>query len=187
MKKKINYFIDDIVKFKPSNKQKERLEKVINQINKLLGSSRSIVFICTHNSRRSQFCEFWAKYFSNHYDKNLNIYSAGVEKTEVYNGVFKALLRCGVKKLNNKLVIDKQSIRLESKTLEEIHLKSFISIINCSDAEKNCPIDFRSIANINLKYEDPKSFDGSSSEEDEYFNTSYLIARELNYIIRNIN
>ncbi len=187
MKKKFSSFLVDIAEFKPSHKQRERLEKVINQINKLLDTSRSIVFICTHNSRRSQLCEFWAKYFSNHYEKNLNFYSAGVEKTEVYNGVFKALLRCGIKRLNNKLIVEKKSIRLESKTLEEIHLKSFISIFNCSDAEKNCPIDFRSIANINLKYEDPKRFDGSSLEEDEYFKTSYKIARELNYIIRNFN
>ena len=58
--------------------------------------------------------------------------------------------------------------------------------MTCSDAEKSCPSDSRSIRNISMIYQDPKVFDNTEKEREEYSNTSELIAEELNYIIRNL-
>ena len=58
--------------------------------------------------------------------------------------------------------------------------------MTCSDAEKSCPSDSRSIRNINMIYQDPKIYDNTEKEREEYSNTSKLIAEELNYIIKNL-
>jgi arsenate reductase len=58
--------------------------------------------------------------------------------------------------------------------------------MTCSDAEKSCPSDSRSIRNINMVYQDPKIFDNTWHEKEEYLKTSKLIAEELNYTIKNL-
>ena len=83
---------------------------------------------------------------------------------------------------NNILIQNK--IELHSKTLDEIKEDEFISLITCSDAEKNCPIDPRSKKNIKLFYDDPKKYDGTKEESDEYDKTCKLIASELNRIFK---
>ena len=58
--------------------------------------------------------------------------------------------------------------------------------MTCSDAEKSCPSDPRSIKNIKMIYEDPKIFDNTNREKEEYSKTSKLIAKEINYIIKKL-
>ena len=58
--------------------------------------------------------------------------------------------------------------------------------MTCSDAEKSCPADSRSIRNISMIYQDPKIYDNTEKEREEYSKTSKLIAEELNYIIKNL-
>ena len=58
--------------------------------------------------------------------------------------------------------------------------------MTCSDAEKSCPSDSRSTRNISMIYQDPKIYDNTEKEREEYSKTSKLIAEELNYIIKNL-
>ena len=58
--------------------------------------------------------------------------------------------------------------------------------MTCSDAEKSCPSDSRSIKNISMTYQDPKVFDYTEKEKDEYLKTSKLIAKELNYVLKKL-
>ena len=87
---------------------------------------------------------------------------------------------------DSKIFYGDLSLSLHSKVLEEIQTDKFISIMTCSDAEKSCLSDSRSIRNISMIYQDPKVFDNTEKEREEYSNTSELIAEELNYIIRNL-
>ena len=56
-----------------------------------------------------------------------------------------------------------------------------------SNAEKSCPIDQRSIKNINMFYRDPKDFDKTNKKTRAYDDTCLKIAQELNYVIKKIN
>ena len=85
------------MRFIQKKNDKKRLHSIIDILNDSIKSTKNIVFICTHNSRRSQFCEIWGNVFSKIYNKKLNVYSAGLKKTSVYKGVIFSLSRTGLK------------------------------------------------------------------------------------------
>ena len=188
MRKALDSYFHEINSFHPSEKEKEELNKIVYQINSSIIESRNIVFICTHNSRRSQYCEVWGNVFSILYNEKLTLYSAGTVSTNVYPEVINSFSRAGLEtKSNNTIVFNNTPIKLDSKTLDEIGAKKFISLITCSDAEKSCPIDKRSIKNIQFFHRDPKAFDDTPQEIEAYDSICFIIAKQLNYIIKRIN
>ena len=70
--------------------------------------------------------------------------------------------------------------------MDDIKENKFISITNCTDAEKNCPLDPRSHLNLNIFYDDPKKFDGMENEKKEYDKTCKSIAAEINVIFKSL-
>ena len=76
--------------------QKKRIEIIVERLYNKINSISLIVFICTHNSRRSQFCEAWSKVLANRYGLNISFSSAGTTKTSVYKEVINSLKRAGV-------------------------------------------------------------------------------------------
>ena len=187
MNKTLDSYIQKIGTFKPNKKEEKIIFDTINKLNIYLKLTRDIVFICTHNSRRSIYCEVWANILANRYVKNINFYSAGSKKTSVYGRVIKSFTRLGIESKGNILQLGQKSILLKSKTLDEIQLDTFISIYTCSKAEKSCPIDTRSLVNIPLLFEDPKRFDGLKNEGSEYDKTCSQIAEKINFILERIN
>ena len=142
--------------------------------------------MCTHNSRRSQLCQVWGIILSKIYNIDLKFNSAGTEKTEVNKNILYCFSHIGLEVKGNKIIYEDLSISLHSKLLDEIQPNKFISIMTCSDAEKSCPSDSRSIKNISMTYQDPKVFDYKEKEKDEYLKTSKLIAKELNYVLKKL-
>ena len=82
---------------------------------------------------------------------------------------------------------EENEINLTSKTLDDIKKQKFIGVMTCSNAEKSCPIDQRSIKNINMFYRDPKDFDKTNKKIKAYDDTCLKIAQELNYVFKKIN
>ena len=122
------------------------------------------------------------------YNKKLNVYSAGIKKTSVYKEVIFSLSRTGLKiSGDGKVKYEENEINLTSKTLDDIKKQKFIGVMTCSNAEKSCPIDQRSIKNINMFYRDPKDFDKTNKKIKEYDDTCLKIAQELNYVFKKIN
>ncbi len=179
-------FFLEINNYKPEKNKKNHLDEIVSEINAGLAKTDNIVFLCTHNSRRSQLCQIWGSILSKIYKIDLNFHSAGSEKTEVHKNIFYCLSNAGVKVGDNKIHFEDLTINLRSKRLGEIKAKKFIAIMTCSDAEKSCPTDPRSIKNIKIIYEDPKIFDNSEREKEEYYKTSKSIAEDLNYIIKKL-
>ncbi len=185
-------YISLIQDFKPDKATEEKLSNIINSINFLTNKKKlNLVFICTHNSRRSQFSEIWGNILSTYHKKNINVLSAGMIKTEVYFQVIESLKRIGFKITHNKNSYLLQhlniNMNLYSKILSDIKINNFISIMTCSEAEASCPIDLRSKSNLKLLYEDPKIYDNTKNEQKKYDSTCLKIAYELNYIFKNIN
>ena len=181
-------FIQEVKSFNPTSTQRARLNNIVSGLNKFLNECNTVVFLCTHNSRRSQYCEIWSKYFSSTYKNKINFFSAGVVKTKVHKQIYKSLERVGIE-VDKNLSINIETLPISpfSKTLNEIEEKKFISIMTCSDSEKTCPVDARSLINLKLFYEDPKIYDNTTQEDEEYDKTSFMIACEINFILKNIN
>ena len=183
-----------IFEMEVSNKRAIVLNEIINYINKKRSENKisKLNFICTHNSRRSQFCQFWATFFSNYYDIKCEVFSGGTIENEVSKSVINAIRDYGFniifKESNNPIY----SIKFKNENLGNYFSKlyqdfenpksEFAAIMTCSDAENNCPLVEGSEVKFSLPYEDPKKYDRTKIEKAEYKKTSEKIASEMNYL-----
>ena len=178
-----------------SKKRLKILDKIINELNKntLKNNYPKIIFICTHNSRRSQLAEIWSHTFSFIFKKKNKIFSAGTSKEEFNIRAINVLEKIGfkIKEEGKKYIFNFSencnSIHMYSKDISELNLKNhFITIMTCADSDKNCPAIPNALARILLSYKDPKSFDNSKQETNKYIATSKKIALELFYLFKNL-
>jgi arsenate reductase (thioredoxin) len=155
----------------------------------------SLVFICTHNSRRSHLSQVWAQLMANYYRRHgVTSYSAGTEATAVYSQTLETLMGhgCVGSKLsegNNPiwaLRFDEQAPPLIcfSKALDHPFNpdRNFGAIMTCDSADEACPFVPGASARFPIRYSDPKASDGTDSMVQTYHERSLEIAREMKYI-----
>ena len=154
-------------------------------------------FICTHNSRRSQLSQVWAKVASVYYGIEINSYSGGVEVTAFDERAIDSLVRSGFSILSENSINPKFEISyLEnenpiiafSKLFDDDFNKAdyFAAIMTCSDADENCPHIAKAEKRIPLRYDDPKSHDDTPIESEKYDERSLQIASEMFYVFSQI-
>jgi arsenate reductase (thioredoxin) len=192
----IKSYCDELVKqFDDIPKpRKELLEKISQYILSKAGQSVNLVYICTHNSRRSHFGQVWAQVAANYFGiQNLNGFSGGTEATAFNINAINALKRIGfeVKPLSDAqnpiyhVVFDndEKPVVCFSKTYDDAMnpKKGFAAIMTCGDAEENCPF----IPNVELRiattYDDPKAFDNTPQQDAKYDERCKQIALETFY------
>lgn len=105
------------------------------------------MFICTHNSARSQMAEaIMRQYFGENYD----VFSAGTEPRGVNPYAVEVMKEIGID-------ISKQ----RSKSLDEYKDEEFDYIITlCDESRENCPYFPGGKTYIHKSFEDPSSFEG---------------------------
>lgn len=175
------------------------LDALVNAIDLSLDEygAAHIIFICTHNSRRSVYAECLAYMNAHNYHREgIYTYSAGTEQTQVYPSVIKSLKEIGFKVIWSDdtgptiISLDEGSEpkSLFSKTLKSRTLpkKNFIAVMTCDHADQNCPFVPGAWKRIALPYIDPKRSDGTESESRIYNETRDLIAREMKYVFQEI-
>ena len=96
--------IEDVIssfKTAPVNVNPERkqyLDELIDFIQQKTNSNESIrlIFICTHNSRRSHLTQIWCQTMAFYFGvKNLNCYSGGTEATAMFHKIVETLIEQG--------------------------------------------------------------------------------------------
>jgi hypothetical protein len=155
----------------------------------------NLVYICTHNSRRSHFGQVWSKVASVYYGfSNVNTFSGGTEATAFNPNAINALRTAGFQvsqtsESDNPLYLvayDEALPPIEcfSKVFDapENPSASFAAIMTCGDAEENCPYIPGAEIRIATTYEDPKAFDNTPLQEQKYDERSRQIARECLYM-----
>lgn len=199
----LNPLLDSIRKIQSEKISEERiavLEPLIWYIQQKIDSQETINlnFICTHNSRRSQFSQIWAFTASNYFGIPVNCCSGGVEVTEFNYRAVESIKRSGftVKKKGDTnpeyhISIDNDgiySVNTFSKLFDDSSNSAgnFAAIMTCSHADENCPIIPGAEARIPVRYEDPKEFDNTSKEEEMYDKRSLQIASEMFYVFSKI-
>jgi arsenate reductase len=117
-----------------------------------LGERARVLFLCTHNSARSQMAEGMLRYLAG---ARFEVHSAGTEATHVRPLAIRAMDEIGID-------ISGQ----ESKTLERYLEESFDYVITvCDDANEACPF-FPGAANrLHWTFEDPSRARGSEEEQ----------------------
>lgn len=158
----------------------------------------NLIFICTHNSRRSHISQIWAAKAAEYYGiNNVNCYSGGTEATAFNPRAVKAMKKAGfeieiVKDGDNPLysvkVSDNLIIRAFSKTYDDdfIPKNNFTAVMTCSHADENCPYIPGAENRISITYDDPKDFDDTPQEEEKYDERCFEIAVEMFYVMKNV-
>lgn len=176
------------------------LSPLISYIQQKIYSHESINlnFICTHNSRRSQFSQIWAFTASKYFEIPVNCYSGGVEVTEFNPRAVESLVRSGFKV--NKQGDDNPEYRISIDIDELCSITTYsklfndpsnatnniVAIMTCSHADENCPIIPGADLRIPIRYEDPKSYDNTPEEESMYDARSLQIASEMFFIFSKV-
>ncbi len=194
MLKQIKDYIDKLSTDKIPQKRLEELalfaEQLKNQLQK--GSGVNINFICTHNSRRSQFAQVWAQTMAYHYGVNASCYSGGLEVTACNPRTITALESNGfdISKTGDenpeyavRFSEITEPVKLFSKLYsDDSNPASFIAVMTCDHADQNCPFIPNALLRIPLTYVDPKRSDDTDSESQVYLETSYEIASQMKYV-----
>lgn len=191
----IKNYLEDLDKIcKPIEDERksklDQLAKIINQ-----SSSKDLIFICTHNSRRSHFAQIWMHIISEYlgHNKKVKSYSGGTEATALNPRTAQALSRIGfeiqVSAGANPLFqirYDKVLSPIEAFSKVYSHPSNpqsdFIAIMTCNEASEACPIVTGAAIKFNLSYKDPKTADDSTMEVASYDASCAEIAQEILYL-----
>ena len=130
-----------------------------------------VLFLCTHNSARSQMAEAILRTRSN---GQIQVYSAGTEPTEVHPLAIRAMA---------EMNIDLHAQR--SKSLEEYTGQEFDYIITvCDRARESCPVFPGDPVRIHWSFPDPATSEGPESERGLAFReTAVQLNTRIGYLL----
>jgi len=111
---------------------------------------KTVLFICTHNSARSQMAEgFLNALLGDRYEG----YSAGIEPAKVNPYAIKAMAEVGIDMSKHR-----------SKSIEEFRGKNFDYVVTvCESAREACPF-FPGEVLLHKDFRDPSEFRGTEDE-----------------------
>jgi arsenate reductase len=192
--------INKILKQKIPKERKAVLQILIDYIkNKYLENQEvHLNFICTHNSRRSQFAQIWAHTAAAYYNIKVYCYSGGVEVTAFNKRAVASIVRSGFEISseggNNPVysVLYEKNIRNVIKCFSKLYddnvnkSQAFAAIMTCAHADKNCPFIIGAEKRISIQYNDPKGFDDTPQEMKKYDERSIQIASEFFYVFNKV-
>jgi arsenate reductase (thioredoxin) len=113
---------------------------------------RRVLFLCTHNSARSQMAEAWLRYLAG---DRYEVYSAGTEASPVRPLAIRAMAEMGI-----------DISRHESKTLDRyLHQPWDYVITVCDDANASCPVFPGGGHRLHWPFPDPSHATGNDEKQ----------------------
>ncbi|MDB0599956.1 hypothetical protein PL373_02050 [Tenacibaculum maritimum] len=197
----VKFFTDSLKKSTITNERKELLFSIAAKIAEeyLDREKINLNFICTHNSRRSQFTQIWAFFAAEYYElENIHAYSGGTAVTAFHKNTVKALQQSGFNfniidfsHQNPKYLISFSKTKKHSLGFSKLFDDAnnpypYIAITTCNSADENCPFIPDAIDRFHLPYVDPKVSDNTASQTDKYLETSQEIATEIGFLFSEI-
>lgn len=189
-----------------SGEQKKELEEIGDYILEKAKENKtvSILYICTHNSRRSHLGQVWLQTAAAYYGiQNIQTFSGGTAITAFNIRVADALKRAGFGVAKSTIQIsqsenevpnipyeisyanDVPPMLVYSKKYTDINnpKNNFLAIMVCSEADRTCPNVEGAELRIAMPYDDPKYYDGTPAETEKYDERCRQIARDQFYIM----
>ena len=158
-----------------------------------------LIFICTHNSRRSHLSQVWAQTAADMLAlEGIHTYSGGTDATACNPRTVEAMKRAGfhvttqdtLQGATNPTYLVQAGSALEgmpcfSKTYShEVNPQSgFAAVMTCSSADRGCPIVYGADARFAVPYVDPKVSDGTDEEAATYDARLRQIGTEMLYLM----
>lgn len=197
MNEKVKGYLSGLSLSEVSEDRMPVLEELISYIEDVLENHTEVKlnFICTHNSRRSQFSQIWAQAAADFVGVKARCFSGGVEVTAFNEAAVDALTQVGFEFTKEGETNPRYTavgiggdLEMFSKTFDDASSPSddFAAVMTCSHADENCPFIPGADARIPLRYEDPKRSDGTPEQQAVYAATSEEIATELLYVFNEV-
>lgn len=115
-------------------------------------STQRVLFLCTHNSARSQMAEGLLRHLGG---DRFEAFSAGTEATHVRPLAIRAMAEIGIDISGH-----------QSKTLDQYLDQAFDIVITvCDDANEACPVFPNAKARIHWSFPDPSKAAGTEDEQ----------------------
>ena len=183
------------------DERKQTLDQIAEfvQTERAAGRTAKLVFICTHNSRRSHMSQIWATTAAAWYGvEGVEAYSGGTEATAFNPRAVAALQRAGFaleappEGDNPHYLLDYSPERPPIEAFSKVFSTpsnpqaEFAAILNCSEADKACPFVAGASLRISLAYDDPKQADGTPAEQARYDERCRQIADEMFYLFSKV-
>lgn len=197
----IKNFCDNLVKHVDEipAERKTLLNKIATYIKqkKQANEPVQLIYICTHNSRRSHLGQVWAAVAANYYHiDNVKTFSGGTEATAFNINAINALKKVGFEITTNDVQTSNPIYTVRFGDAENEFTtcfskvyndaanpkSNFAAIMTCSDAEQNCPFIPGADLRIGTTYNDPKEFDNTPLQDAKYEERSRQIAMECLYV-----
>ncbi len=183
------------LEFNKTDRHEDKLSSlsdwIVDQVKQ--NKKASVNFICTHNSRRSQFAQVWFKIVQQWAGLNIAAsYSGGTEVTACNERTIAALKRTGLQitaenpDTKNPVYVlfndhSEPVLKLWSKVYDDEYnpTEQFAAVMTCDHADQNCPFIPGASIRIPLTYTDPKYSDDTDEETQAYDHTCRLIATDM--------
>lgn len=156
------------------------------------GKAVNLVFICTHNSRRSHLAQLWAQAAAAYYGiGQVHSFSGGTEATAFNPRAVAAMQDLGFDIHSQadgqnpvytaRFADEAPAMKVWSKVYADAAnpAAEFLAVMTCTEADGNCPFVEGADQRMALTYEDPKHFDGTSQEKEKYDERARQIGREI--------
>jgi protein-tyrosine-phosphatase len=186
-----------------SDVRKAELIKLAHAINASVEDKgkADVVFICTHNSRRSQLSQVWLRTAAVILEiDNIHSYSGGTESTAFNHRMVAAIERAGFQvdqldQTDNPTYSiglspqDQNNMRYFSKRYDDKYNPEtgFIAVMVCSDADEACPLVEGAASRFSVPYLDPKAFDNTPEEATAYDEKVKEIGREILFLSKQLS
>lgn len=162
-----------------------------------LDTPTELIFICTHNSRRSHMGQIWAQAAAWHHGlDDVRTFSGGTEATAFNPRAVTALRDLGVGihtpdpgAANPTYQVHLQPERPATTAWSKVYSApenpqhGFAAVMTCSDADEACPLVFGADSRFAIPYVDPKVSDGTAEESATYRERAEQIGTELFYVM----
>jgi arsenate reductase len=154
-----------------------------------------LIFVCTHNSRRSHMSQIWAAAAAAREGVRIWTYSGGTESTAFNPRAVASIQRAGVRiekttDANNPVYHARISDDLPAMTCfskpydnDPNPKKEFGAVMVCTDADEACPFVPGAEFRLAVPFVDPKVSDGTPAEAVTYDERCAQIAREMLYVM----
>lgn len=156
-----------------------------------------LVFICTHNSRRSHMAHLWARAAAMHQGLHrVAAFSGGTEATAFHPNAITALVRAGfaIERLDDapnpryrvRCAQGDPGTVCFSKRFDDAEnpRSDLAAVMVCGEADEACPVILGAGERFTVRYEDPKAADGTDMESSAYDARSRQIAGEMGFVMR---
>lgn len=163
------------------------------------GAPVRLLFICTHNSRRSHMGQLWAAAAAAYFGiDGVTTFSGGTEATAFNPRAVASLQRAGFDiatrdggdnpRYEVSYSPSEPALPAWSKVYDDDANPhgGFAAVMTCSAADEACPFVRGADTRIPIPYDDPKAADGTPQEAATYDQRSAQIAAEMLYVFSRV-